>query len=379
MRKRLTWMGRALTLLLCLCLLNPAAAFAEEGEEPKLIDPEALEQMVSEYLSQKNIPEDAVSVGYVYTATGDVFYHNPDKWIYAASTYKVPLMMLFAQMEAEGEITQDTVIEGLSLARAEELILVHSNNDYAHMYMSWLGSGSEPECVEQFKQFAQLPEDYYISDFREWRDFTARYLTQVLQTLYNDPERFPHIIDCLKQAQPGEYFSGVWGDQYEVAQKYGSLDTGYTMANHTAGIIYTPHPFILVVMTDHVGAHYQVIQDMARLFGDYTLGLEEQLTKYEAAQEAERLRREEEERRAEEERLAEPQQTQESQAVPESREGSDDSDAIDHSQPQPGAVREESVSGRTPRLLTIVGAAALAVLLLVLRLTSKKKNKVGVR
>ena len=70
-----------------------------------------------------------MSVGFCYTATGDTWYHNPDAWYYSASMYKVPVMMILAERYKAGEITDETRISGLTLAEANELILVYSHND----------------------------------------------------------------------------------------------------------------------------------------------------------------------------------------------------------------------------------------------------------
>ena len=368
---------RLLCLLLCLVLLSaPRALAAETPEEGyELIDPQALDTMVSDYFSAHGVNPDAVGIGYVYLETGDTWYHNPDAWMYGASTYKVPLMMLFGQLEAQGELSQDSNVLGLSLSQAEDLILVHSHNDYAHLMMTYFGT--EPECVELFKQFSPLPDDYYVENFREWRYFTARYLTDVLKTLYADPDQYPHILECLLRANPGEYFDAVWGGQYEVAQKYGSLTTDYTDVNHTIGIIYTPHPFILVVMTDHVGGPWNVVRDMARMFGDYTLGLEEALAEKQAAEEAERLRQEEEaarlaeeervRREAEENRPPEEEQTGTIRPVPDP----DEPQATEAPAPAPA-------QGSDPRLWVIIGAGVLLIALIPLAIRSRRRSHIGV-
>ena len=268
-------------------------------------------------------------------------------------------------------VPEDTLPE----YRAEDLILVHSHNDYAHMVMKYFGT--EPECVELFKQFSPLPEDYYAENFTEWRYFTARYLTDVLKTLYAEPDRFPHIMECLLRANRGEYFDAVWSGQYDVAQKYGSLTTDYTDVNHTIGIIYTPHPFILVVMTDHVGGPWTVIRDMARMFGDYTLSLEDALAEKQAAEEAERLRQEEEAARlAEEERVR---REAEANRPPEEEQTgtitlSPDPDAT----PRPAQTDPPQNAGNNIRLWVILGAAVLLLALIPIAIRSRRRNRVGV-
>ena len=292
-----------LALVLCLGLL-PLTAFAEEGESG-ILDEEALQAIVESYISEKGLNPDRISVGYVYTATGDTWYYNPDTWYYSASIYKVPLMMLLAQQEYNGEITRETKLKGLTLGYAEEVILTYSHNDYAHLMMS-VCADSEPECRDLYKQFADLPDDYYISDFRDYSYFTARFMTQVLTTLYNNQERFPNIIDCLLTAQMDHYFR-IYLSKYSIAQKYGSFrDYSNRDWNHTTGVIYTPNPILLTIMTQDAPQPEYVIADLAKRFVDYTLQVDEKLAAYEQEQEALRLAAEEAARQEEEaRRLAE--------------------------------------------------------------------------
>ena len=291
-----------LPLLLCLSLLVSIPASAEEGM-PSILDEAQLQSYIEKYISDHGINPEHLSVGFVYTATGDTWYYNPDFWYYSASIYKVPLMMILAEKEYNGEITRDTKLKGLTLGYAEDLILTHSHNDYAHLMMSVVAD-TEPDCREFYKKYVDLPEDYYDPDFRDYSYFTARFMTQVMTTLYNDPERFPNIIDCLKVAQPDHYFR-LYVKNYEIAQKYGSFrDYSNRDFNHTTGFIYTPNPIILTVMTQDAPQPETTIGELAQYFTDYALQLDAKLDSYRAEQEAARIAAEEEARRLEEERRA---------------------------------------------------------------------------
>lgn len=298
-----------LALVLCLaCFCSLTVAFADDTEQPQIIDPDELEQITKDFIEEHGLNEKLFSVGYCYTATGDTWYYNPDKWYYSASTYKVPLMMLLAELEAKGEITRETPIKNLPLGEAEELILTYSHNDYAHLMMSYFGT--EPDCRDLYKQYSDLPDDYYVENFREYSYFTANFLTDVVKTLYYENERFPNIIESLLPAQPGQYFKRGITD-YDVAQKYGALKE----YNHTTGIVYTPNPFILTVMTEYCGSPDFTIGAYAKLMEEYTLKLDEKLDEYnrqleeqkkaeEEAKKQEELKRQQEEAlKAEEEKL----------------------------------------------------------------------------
>ncbi len=297
-----------MSFVLCAAMLLSGAVCANaddyvgETENCGAIDGEELTRRIEEYMQANNISKSGYSVGYCYTATGDKWFYNADEWYYSASLFKVPLMMLFAEKVYEGELTQDTVLYGQDLTTAEEKILVNSITSDAIVMMGYFGS--ETECRTSYRKYSDLPDDYFISDYYTSNHFTARYMTDVMTTLCKNDEQFPNIIDCLERAQPDEYFNLTVGKEYEVAQKYGS----YEYLHHTAGIIYTPNPIVVVVMTDGKALYQDIISETAQILTDYTLELDARLeaerleaeaqAKAEAEAEAERLKREEEARLA---------------------------------------------------------------------------------
>mgnify|MGYP002626106014 CR=1 FL=1 len=230
------------------------------------------EELFNRYIAENDLNPDLISVAWLLPETGESWYHGEDSWYYSASLYKVPLMMLLTEKESEGELTHDSMVNGIALETIEEETLINSNNDIA--YSTLLYFGPPDQTRRRFCRFSQLPEDYYSWDFYGSSYFTARYMTDVICTLYNEPERFPRMIDCMKQAQPEHYFHLQLGERYEIAQKYGSFtEEDGTNWNHTTGIIYTPHPIILTVMTRYGGIAENIIGDLAALFCDYTLNL----------------------------------------------------------------------------------------------------------
>lgn len=296
--------GFALILsCILLLLLFPVPGFAEETAFKALSD-EELQELVESYAAEKGVNPELFSVGYVYTETGESWYYNGDKEYYSASLYKVPLMMLFAEMEADGELTQESEIYGMSLSYIEDEVLISSNNPIAYSMMCYLG---EPAAVRaMFQRYSSLPADYYSWNFCSYSYFTARFMTDVIQTLYTQEERFPHILEKLELAQPGHFFRlGLGDEEYAIAQKYGSYhDDSDNDWNHTAGVIYTEHPFVLTVMTRYGGMSENIISDLAVLLKDYTLKADQRLEEHLAqeAAEQERLQREAEEKAKEESR-----------------------------------------------------------------------------
>ena len=306
----------ALCLILVLALTAGAfPAFAEEQsveEQMSILDDAALTAAVENLLASYYVEGErlnSISFAYTYLATGDTWYYNPDEWYYPGSVYKVPMMMLMAEKEASGELSRDSDLGGYTLGEAEELILVWSNNDYAHLIRKYLGGDSVAR--PQYKKYSDLEDSYYHSDFVDYCFFTVRYMDDVMQHLYNNSENFPNIIDSLLVAMPNNFYHLKIDPSIPIAQKYGAFE----QYNANTGIIYTPNPFILTIMSDCLSydKSEQIMADAAKLFMDYTLQLDARLAAYEqeiaeaeaAAAEAERLRIEEEERIAREKAEAE--------------------------------------------------------------------------
>lgn len=275
---RITICKTVLCCILAACMLLSSGPHAHaEGESAPLIDAEELQSRVDAYFSQMGILPELVSVGYVYTPTEECWYHNADKWYYSASLYKVPLMMLLAEREAAGELTQESLLYSWPLSLVEEEVLTNSNNDIAYSVM--LSIAEPSACRNMFRRYSAIPEEEYPWEFASYSYFSARFMTDVMQTLFSEPERFPHVADCLKQAQPGHYFHLILGDDVPIAQKYGYYhdDEDGSDWTHTAGIFYTPNPFLLTVMTRYGGLGESIIGDLGALFFEYTEELDARL------------------------------------------------------------------------------------------------------
>ena len=279
--------------------------------------------------------------------------------------YKVPLMMTLAEKVSSGELQQDSDLGGYSVALAEEYIISYSNNDYAHYVRTYLGG--DEVWREHAKSYAALENDDYSPDYMDYCYFSPRYITQVVKTLYNESERFPNIIESMLVARPTHDFrlSTHMNNTYEIAQKYGSYvdDLGDNW-NHNTGIIYTPSPFVLTVMTRNVDSYEKVISDVAVMLTEYTLTLEEELEVYEEEQ------AEAAEEAAEAERIAAEQAAAEAKAEQERI-------AAEKAEAEALAEAESKAAAKRQKLMLLGGIAGLALLLVVVLiiLVSKQRRR----
>lgn len=281
-----------LALTLCALMLFPMTALAEGEDETAqgtqtyaVIDPDALQTLLEDYLTAHNMKKENVSVGYCYLDTGDTWFYNPDTWRYPGYVFQIPLVMLYAEKEYNGELTQESQIKGMSLAQAEENVLVFASADSTHKLMNNLGT--DQEVRKMFMAYSDLAEKDYSDDYMKYSYFSARFITDVVKTLYNESERFPGVLDLLKRAEGNKYFRRGLDDTIEVAQKSGNLVDGRGVQyNNTTGVIYTEHPFVLTVMFQNLGVDDNYARDLAALFAEYTEGLNEAYAAWELAQSA---------------------------------------------------------------------------------------------
>ena len=288
-------------LLLCLILLLSLvpAALAEDAGAPQesILDEEALDQWIRDYLSAHGIGggNQIFSVGFCYTATGDCWYYNGDAFMYSASMYKVPVSMLLAEKEASGELSQDSQLPGGTLKYLESSALTFSDNDAGHAMLAYLGADNSGKCSDKCMRYSSLPREYYDQDFFDYSYYSARFITEVMATLCEGgEERFPHILENLLLAQPDSYLNLSLMGKYRVAQKYGAFkERNGNDNNHITGIIYTPTPIVVTVMTRNVGNYMNRMAEIGEYLADYSLELDEKLALREqqaleaAAQEAE--------------------------------------------------------------------------------------------
>ena len=356
---------RLLSLLLGLMMFAamPVSALADDAAtDTGIIDAQKLNEMTESFLSERGIDPKNFSLGFCYTATGDEWYYNGDEWFYPASMYKVPLMMLLSERVKSGDLTQDTYIYDRPVSEIEELILVYSNNEWAHYIRTYLG-GDEQWRAEA-KKYASLKDDEYDPDYMDYCYFNNRYMTSVMKTLYSDPDSYPNIIDCLLRAEPTHYFrlSQSIEGVYDVAQKYGSFDDQIGQSfNHTTGIIYTPNPCIVTVMTCNVSSYEKVISDAALMLTEYALSLDEQLKPYEDEKQAE----EDAARKAEEDAAA---QKAEQERLAAER-------AAEEKAEQERLAAEQARRETIKKVLTIAGIAAVVALAAVIGIRAAAKKR----
>lgn len=235
-----------------------------------VLDPDTLTQIVEDYLREHDLSGNGITISYCYTGTGEIWLYNGDNFSLGASLYKLPLSMLIDNALACGELTPESQLYGMNVMYALERMLVYSDNIVAE-YLLDLYSLSEVRAFGA--QLAGLSEDSYPLAYTSANDYSPRYMLGLLLELYRNSEDYPDMIDYMLRASPGHFFRLTLEGQYDVAQKYGSR----APALNAAAIVYTPRPFLLTVLTMNVEGAENALGDLAELFAEYTLTLDDAL------------------------------------------------------------------------------------------------------
>ena len=277
--------------------LLPAATPSPDDDTYYVLDAEELSGLVDQFMKERGIQADRFGVAFCYTGTGETWSYNGDMFMQGASLYKLSMNMGLAKLVHDGELAQTDKIQGMDISYIEMRSLTYSDNNVSEKLITYfsnrLGSFKNYKLMQAEIAGADpdaLPWEYYNSNF-----FSPNFNLGALKELYNNTELYPNVLDCLYNANPGHYFRMTMDGKYTVAQKYGG-GSGFL---HTAGIIYTPTPILLVVMTRRVANAEYAIANMATLMTDYALTLDQRIKDHydEIARQEEEARRAEEEAR----------------------------------------------------------------------------------
>lgn len=230
------------------------------------------ETLMQRLLEKYGVDESTVGIGYYNTRTGEEKYINADKYRVSASMFKIPLNMIYADRVSSGEMTMDTEIWGMSYAWLQNRTIVYSDNERACNLWDNLGGYSVFKTL-QIPYLGNDPAEDIGWNYQVDNFYTPREFIHMMRMLYDEPERFPGVLENMLEATPHSYFR-QYDHRYPVAQKYGFVeqneDTGHHTYLTTCGIAFTGDPCCLVVFTDNVTWAYDLISEYCTVMCDYT-------------------------------------------------------------------------------------------------------------
>jgi len=285
----------------------------------KQIVSEDLTQLIDAYLNRNNVDKDNIGI-YVHDLKSDGTYMlNPDAYFVAASTYKLPLAMLYYEKINAGEIhlsdlisltiepdtdetTDDTAaaIEAPqstapigsadpsasasasavitpaptpvstpepevytdSVEDALHAMIRNSDNTAATALYTNLG-GWYTFKTGILKYSDNLNEDGTPSKSSDDNTFTPSFMNDVLDYLYVHKESFQTLVEDLQIAQPNDYLNRNVNDV--MAQKYGDYDG----ALNAIGFATTGNPYTIVIYTYCEDNAYELLGDINEICYSY--------------------------------------------------------------------------------------------------------------
>ena len=253
----------ALLLALASCLALPVTA--EEGKP-------TAESVIADFLEENGLEELRLGIAYFNTETGEEYFYHGDDYFVQASLYKLPLSMYYADKINRGELGWDSVLSISNGATMDYLIsesLVYSNNGTGYAMQQGISRSRDiyRRTIAPYQGIKRGFEDFAY--YREEK-CTPKQMMWTLRYLYEHSEEYEFLIDCLKQASPGEYFK-TNESRYVIAQKYGYL-TVFGRDINAAAIVYTGSPFLLVMLTVDLPKPNDTMSALCTRLCDYTTG-----------------------------------------------------------------------------------------------------------
>ena len=140
-RKTLISLFAALTMLISLYSGSFSASaedyvpelLSEPAADGHLIDGDTLTKFFDEYLHENYCDNEnqCLSIAVWCPDTDEYWYYNPDVWMYGVNWYRLPVSMYLAEKVSKGELTMDSVVNGITLEYAINTALAATSNPSA--------------------------------------------------------------------------------------------------------------------------------------------------------------------------------------------------------------------------------------------------------
>ncbi len=229
----------------------------ENKDNSQYIDT-ALAKEIEAYLKENDIDHEKVSYCITDLKHNIKYSMNEKEEFVAASTYKLPLAMLYYDMVNEGKYDLDTTFTYKSYMHEDggvissdygigsqiplkdilDIMIIYSDNDAGHILYENLGGWKEyKEAMQKYTD--SISENYYSAE----NITTANTMNDVVSYLYKNKANYKDLITNMKKAEPGEYLDKII--QQNMPQKYGM----YNYAYNSVGFVDCETPYSIVVLT----------------------------------------------------------------------------------------------------------------------------------
>lgn len=213
----------------------------------------SLDARVQQFVDEYDLDEDSFSLAYCNTVSGESWQYNGDTYMFAASTYKLPLNMYYYLQENAGNIDPNEAIGMYTLSQAHYLSIVQSDNPSSETLMYAIGSYAQYKDL-MFETFGsqKYQEEGGIDPITyQDNDYPADFLMDVLQYLYHNQDQFQQLLSYMSDPDQSNGFDNDLTQQTTVYQKQG----WYDYVNDVAEIVMSDQSYLAVVMVDVEGRY----------------------------------------------------------------------------------------------------------------------------
>lgn len=275
---------KIIAFLLIGLMMSPGKTYADSEYVKKPEEPVSLETRI-QALVQKYGRDDIFSVSYYNPETMEYYGHRDGVYMFAASTYKLPLNMYYYIQENSGEISPDAVINGYELSNAHYLSIMNSDNDASEALLYGLGSYSDYKNI-LFQTFG----DSYYSNLNnldpiiyEENSFPSRFMLLVLQYLYNNQDSFQELLSYMSSPNQINAVDNEIREYATVYQKQGWYETANTLVE----IVDSDTDYLAAIMVDDPYTYQSasILEELNMLVYEYHQEKSQYQTKLEAYQE----------------------------------------------------------------------------------------------
>lgn len=233
----------------------------EEQEEPanSSLDLSLLKKEINQYIKEEEIDSEDIGWYVIDLKSNQAIGLNETTYFYAASTYKLPLAMLWYDKldESQREKTmlrfdEEHYEEGgsiginyefgsmISVDELLEAMIVESDNSAAHILYSNLGGWTKyKKMLQKYDPSQKMSEKYLSYD----NEFTPKNMGNILKYLYDHQSQYQDLIEDMEESMPGQFLD--LNLEIDFPQKYGRYNYSY----NAVGFSPSGHPYAIVIDT----------------------------------------------------------------------------------------------------------------------------------
>lgn len=234
-------------------------------------DYESVDRLIQDVMKEYGVEADNISLAFYNFYSDQHYYINPDKFMIAASTVKVPIVGLYLDLisqaslnyesmipfsnsyliEGNGQITNSELQSAYLLSDLMFNSIVYSDNTAWHTLMGYYSNfGSYRDAILDFINYYNVPQEYFVDNYNS-AFIAEQWLIKIAQD-----SKYDYLINLMKETDPAQLFRTYVNKG--MANKYGQLDNYL----HDTGIYYEDEQaqYVLAVYTENLASGYNFLE-----------------------------------------------------------------------------------------------------------------------